>query len=130
MHDAAANGPDAAKNPLADTKHIFAKNLAFWLDQRGMNQTGLSAKIGLTRAAVSAWAQAKNPIDVATLGRVAEALEVPAAWLLHDDADERSKGKPPTKRDKLREAEDLVRRVADAVELEVVRVRPKKPPPH
>lgn len=95
-----------------------------------MNQTDLSKRIGLTRATISAWIHCRGAIDVGTIGAVAEVLEVPAAWLLHDEADERSKGKPPTKRDKLRDAEDLVRRVADAVEIEVVRVRPKKPPPH
>lgn len=124
-----ANGTDSAAN-LADTKQILARNLAFWIEKRGKTQTWLAKELGLTRQAVGGWLHALSPVDIATLGRAAEKLEVPAAWLLYDENEERSRGKPPTKRELMREDEDTIRRIADKFGYDVVRLRPKKPPPH
>lgn len=95
-----------------------------------MSQAELARRLDVSRAAVSSWCNAETGPDLATLGRVAEALEVPVYRLFYDEDDERRHGKAPTKRDRMNQDENALRLIADRMGYDVVRLRHKKPPPH
>ena len=70
---------------------ILAKNLRRHRESRGISQEELASRAGLHRTYVGAVERAERNITLATLQRIASALEVdPVSLLLHEE-DEESK---------------------------------------
>jgi transcriptional regulator with XRE-family HTH domain len=59
----------------------FAKRLGQMLSLRGLTQSGLAGRLGVTPAAVSSWVNGKPP-GRASLLQIAEVLDVPADYLV------------------------------------------------
>jgi transcriptional regulator with XRE-family HTH domain len=65
----------------------FAQRLAAMLDERGMTQLELAARVGVTRAAMSRYVSGDREPRLVTLVRIAEELGVHASELLPSAGD-------------------------------------------
>lgn len=68
--------------------------IAHWRTERGLTQTALGQRLGLSQAAVSAWEIGRNDVGREDFFRIVEALDVPEA--LWDDAVKLPKSIEPT----------------------------------
>ena len=115
----------------ADSKQIFARNLRTWLLERDISGAELARRLGdYSRAGISQWTRGEAGPDLATIGRITEILDIPLHELFRDEDDEKRPAPPKTKRQVISDGERLLRDVADRLGYDVVRIRPKKAPPH
>lgn len=75
--------------------NIFANRLKQAMDEQGVNQTDLCAKVGLGKSSVSQYLSGKNTPNDLRLKMIADALNVSPAWLRGEiDEPETENGHP------------------------------------
>lgn len=62
----------------------FSKRLKQAMDEQGINQTDLATKTGLGKSSISQYISGKNEPTAFRLKMLADALDVPPAWLKGD----------------------------------------------
>ena len=65
-----------------DIRVVFARNLKYYREERGMTQAALAAAMDVDRAHVSAMERQEQNVTIVTLQKVANALGVEPAQLL------------------------------------------------
>jgi transcriptional regulator with XRE-family HTH domain len=72
---------------LGRSKEIFARNLSFLMRLRGISGVQLAKGVNKSASVVSRWLAGEHGPDLATLGEVAEFLEVPERALFVEPGD-------------------------------------------
>lgn len=74
---------------MTELKDLIARNLRKYRIEAGMSQIELAKKLHMRSSSISNWEKGRNSIDIDTLFRVCEVLEVPISKMTATEPDER-----------------------------------------
>lgn len=110
---------------LASTREIFARNLKFWLKKRDISGAELARRLGgIDPSTVSHWLRKVSGPDLKTLGEVADVLEVPPWYLLHEAGSAMPDGHLPPEGPSSDEADRVLLYIADRLGRDI-KIKPR-----
>lgn len=119
--------PASGQKALADSHAIFVRNLRYWLETRNVKAAQLAARIGISRATVTAWIKGRSSPELLTVGKIADALDIAIGELFVDGGNSRTVAKRPSDfHDPDITPEQALRRIARDYGLEVRRKSAKE----